>query len=101
MAASALYRLDRFHPAVMIALGAHDVPFVFLYGMRMFALLAGILRIGGPGRDRSGPPVLHGAWVTGVVLSAFAVAGRSPVLREEGRARGPGDTRVSPEAEAS
>lgn len=47
MAAAALYRLDRFHPAVLIAGGAHDVPFVFLYGRRMFALLAAILRIGG------------------------------------------------------
>ena len=32
-----LYRLNWFYPAMMILLGAHYLPFVFLYGMRMFA----------------------------------------------------------------
>jgi len=34
-----LYRLNWFFPAMMILLGAHYLPFVFLYGMRMFAVL--------------------------------------------------------------
>ena len=32
---------------MMILLGAHYLPFVFLYGMRMFAVLAAILVGGG------------------------------------------------------
>ena len=30
-----------FFPASMIIVGAHYLPFVFLYGMRLFAVLAG------------------------------------------------------------
>jgi hypothetical protein len=36
-----LYRLNWFYPAMMILLGAHYLPFVFLYGMRMSAFLVG------------------------------------------------------------
>ena len=37
------YRLNWFYPALMILVGAHYLPFVFLYGMRMFAFLAAAL----------------------------------------------------------
>jgi hypothetical protein len=37
------YRLNWFYPALMVLLGAHYIPFVFLYGMRIFALLAALL----------------------------------------------------------
>ena len=37
------YRLNWFFPALMILLGAHYLPFAFLYGMRTFLFLAGIL----------------------------------------------------------
>lgn len=73
-----LYRLSWFYPAMMILLGAHYLPFVFLYGMRMFAVLTGLLVGGG---------ILIalylsnsfsiGAWFTGAVLLAFAVVGRA------------------------
>jgi hypothetical protein len=43
----AMYRLNWFYPAFMIALGAHYLPFVFLYGMRQFAVLAVVLLGGG------------------------------------------------------
>lgn len=73
----ALYRLNWFYPAMMILLGAHYVPFVFLYGMRMFAALAALLLGGGVLialylADGFGV----GAWFTGAVLLVFAVAGR-------------------------
>jgi hypothetical protein len=42
-----LYRLNWFYPAMMILLGAHYVPFVFLYGMRMFAVIAALIAGGG------------------------------------------------------
>ena len=41
------YQLNWFYPALMILLGAHYLPFVFLYGMRMFAVLAAALLGGG------------------------------------------------------
>ena len=84
VAAAALYRLDWFYPAFMIALGAHYQPFVFLYGMRMFGVLAGILVAGGVALGlyiETAPSA--GAWLTGVVLLVFAVAGRAVVRSED------------------
>lgn len=37
---AALYRLGWFYPACLIVVGAHYLPFVFLYGMKTFAVLA-------------------------------------------------------------
>ena len=37
------FRLNLFYPALLILLGAHYLPFVFLYGMRMFIALCAIL----------------------------------------------------------
>jgi hypothetical protein len=77
------YRLNWFYPALMILLGAHYLPFVFLYGMRMFAILAAALLGGGV------LIALHmqdsfsiGAWYTGTVLLIFAVVGGSLARRE-------------------
>ena len=39
----ARYSLNLFYPALMVLLGAHYLPFVFLYGMRMFAVLTAAL----------------------------------------------------------
>ena len=36
-----------FYPALMILVGAHYLPFIFLYGMPEFAALAGLLIVGG------------------------------------------------------
>jgi hypothetical protein len=81
--AAALYRLDWFFPAFMVILGAHYLPFVFLYGMRIFAILCALLVSAGLGLALYGPqPFAAGAWVTGGVLLAFAVAGRHIALRE-------------------
>ena len=46
-----------FFPAAMVVVGAHYLPFVFLYGMRHFALLAGLLIVGGALLGVYGPPV--------------------------------------------
>lgn len=82
--AAALYRLDWLFPAFMIVLGAHYLPFVFLYGMRMFALLCGLLVTAGLGLALYGPSrsFAVGAWVTCALLFAFAFAGRWLALRE-------------------
>jgi hypothetical protein len=72
-----LYRLNWFYPAMMILLGAHYLPFVFLYGMRMFAALAAFLVGGGVliGMYFSASFSI-GAWYTGTVLLVFAEIGR-------------------------
>jgi hypothetical protein len=78
-----LFRLTWFYPALMILLGAHYLPFVFLYGMRMFAVLAAVLLAGGI-------LIAHyltanfafGAWYTGLALVVFAGIGRALVTRE-------------------
>ncbi|HET9867611.1 MAG TPA: hypothetical protein VFQ06_10000 [Nitrospira sp.] len=81
--AAALYRLDWFFPAFMIILGAHYLPFVFLYGMRIFAVLCALLVSAGLGLALYAPPSFAlGAWITGGVLLAFAFAGRRVALRE-------------------
>jgi hypothetical protein len=41
--AATVHHLPWFYPAFMIALGAHYLPFVFLYGMPQFAALAAVL----------------------------------------------------------
>lgn len=83
VAGATLYRLDWFYPAMMIVVGAHYLPFMTLYGMRMFAPLAGILLGGGVALGMFGPPIfVTGGWLTGVVLLAFAVIGRALVVRE-------------------
>jgi hypothetical protein len=71
------YRTNLFYPAMMILLGAHYIPFVFLYGMRLFAFLAGILIAGGVLIAMYGANTFGtGAWSTGAVLVLFAFLGR-------------------------
>ena len=78
-----LYRLNWFYPAMMILLGAHYLPFVFLYGMRMFAVLAALLIGGGTVIAMYFSASFSiGAWYTGIVLLVFAALGREIVNRE-------------------
>jgi len=66
-------RPDLFFPAGMIIVGAHYLPFVFLYGMRQFAVLAALLVGGGVVLATAVPgPFSLGAWLTGAVLVVFA-----------------------------
>jgi hypothetical protein len=77
------FRLNLFYPALLILLGAHYLPFVFLYGMRMFIALCAIL-------VSSGVVIALylsqsfslGAWVGGFTLLVFALLGRATVHRE-------------------
>ena len=73
-----LYQLNWFYPALMILLGAYYLPFVFLYGMRMFTVLAAALLGGGiivAMYIQSG--FVISAWYTGIVLLKIAAGGRS------------------------
>lgn len=80
VAAAALYRLEWFYPAFMIVLGAHYLPFVTLYGMKMFYVLAGLLVGAGVALALYvAMPFATGAWFTAVVLAVFAFLGRARV----------------------
>ena len=66
-------RSGLFFPASMVIVGAHYLPFVFLYGMRMFAHLSMALVV--PGAILLlwvRAPSALGAWVTAAVLAIFA-----------------------------
>ena len=77
------YRLEWFFPAAMVIVGAHYLPFVFLYGMRHYAVLAAILACGGVGLALWGPESFSlGAWITGLVLLTFAFRLRASVATE-------------------
>ena len=82
--AAALYRETWFFPAAMIVIGSHYLPFITLYGMRMFGLLAALLVLAGFALGMYGPPIFSlGGWLTGILLIFFAFAGRQTVLNEE------------------
>ena len=82
--AATLYRQNWFYPASMIIVGAHYLPFIFLYGMPQFAFLAGLLIVGGIGIGLYGPDAFSvGGWISAVILILFAFIGRRAILREE------------------
>jgi len=78
-----LYNTNLFYPGMMILLGAHYIPFVFLYGMRLFAFLAAILIGGGVCIAEFGANSFStGAWITGIVLVLFAFLGQKCAQRD-------------------
>ena len=82
--AATLYRENWFFPAAMVVVGTHYLPFITLYGMKMFAFLAGLLIMGGAGLALYGPQMFSlGGWITAFLLIIFAFIGRRLVLREE------------------
>ena len=79
----AQYHLNLFYPALMILVGAHYLPFTFLYGMRLFIPLCAILVGGGTAIALYGPGTFSlGGWVGGLILFLFAWIGRASVQRE-------------------
>ena len=89
--AAALHRSGWFYPACMVIVGAHYLPFVFLYGMKTFALLAAALIGSGFAIGWFAPnQVVMGGWVGGGVLFVFAfclfAAYKKGIANEAGRA---------------
>jgi hypothetical protein len=77
------FRLNLFYPALLALLGAHYLPFTFLYGMRMFIPLCIILVFSGVGIAFKFPDSFClGAWMGGLVQFVFAWIGRGVALRE-------------------
>jgi hypothetical protein len=65
-----------FYPAFMIVLGAHYLPFIFMYGMWQFGVLAAALIASGVAVGMYLPaPVSFGAWLTAALLFGFALVG--------------------------
>lgn len=90
VAAVGVHHLEWFYPAFMVVLGAHYLPFVFLYGMPMFAALSFALVGSGVAlAHRAGAAFATPAWITGAILLAFAVVGLLLVRREEVSPTGP------------
>lgn len=85
--AATIHRLDWFYPAFLIVVGAHYVPFVFLYGMWTFALLAAAMIGAGTwiGITTSGA-FSFGGWFGGASIVMYGVLGLILTGREAGRA---------------
>ncbi len=81
--AAALANINWFYPAAMIAVGAHYLPFCFLYGMWQFGILAGLMISGGFLFAQYLPVEFStGGWVTGILLLAAAFVGLIIIKRE-------------------
>jgi hypothetical protein len=85
--AAVLHRTEWFFPAFMVVVGAHYLPFVFLYGMRSYAVLAMVLVAGGVACGTIGRHSFAiGAWFTGFVLLLWAAFAWAWVAREKRKA---------------
>ena len=64
-----------YYPAFLIVVGAHYLPFMFLYGIRQYAILAGLMIAGGVVCAWLLPTIFTaGGWFGGIVLVGFAAA---------------------------
>lgn len=72
--AATLYNVNWFYPAFMVIVGAHYLPFVFLYGMWEYAVLAAVLIFGGVTIGYVLPNTFStGGWFTAFVLFLFGI----------------------------
>jgi hypothetical protein len=79
-AAAALHEINWFYPAVAVLVGAHYLPFVTLYGLRLYAVLGGLLIASGCAFALVRPDLFAAAgWCAGgllVACSAYAATRR-------------------------
>ena len=81
--AATLHRLTWFYPSFMIVVGAHYLPFTFLYGTRLFIGLCAVLVGGGLAFGLWMPGSFAvGGWLTSVALIIADAVGRVQVGRE-------------------
>jgi hypothetical protein len=82
--AATLYHENWFFPAALIVVGAHYLPFITLYGMKMFGVLAFVMVAAGTGLAFYGPDIFHlGGWIGAAALLIFAFIGRQIAMQEE------------------
>lgn len=85
--AATLHNVNWFYPACMIIVGAHYLPFIFLYGMIEFGGLAALLLGGGVYLGLRMPhDFVLGGWFTAAVLFLFAAIARGAAARADRRA---------------
>ena len=82
--AATLHRIDWFYPAFSIVVGAHYLPFTFLYGQQRCLVVGGLLIATGlliglyvPGR------FALGGWVTGAILIVLALYAAGAVKSQD------------------
>lgn len=81
--AATLYRQNWFYPGCMIVVGAHYLPFIFMYGMWQFAVLAASLLGAGIAIALYLPSSFSvGGWFTALALLVFAFVGRWVARRD-------------------
>lgn len=81
--AAALHRIEWFYPAMMLAIGAHYLPFAFLYGMRHFLALGTLMMVPAVLVAAYAPELsVAAAWFTAALLAVFGVLGFVRVSRE-------------------
>jgi hypothetical protein len=83
LAPATAFRLNWFYPALMILVGAHYLPFAFLYGMRMFLVLGAVfIGCGVAIALYFAGSFSLGGWIGGLILFMFAWIGRATVQSE-------------------
>jgi hypothetical protein len=72
--AAARFNINWYYPAFLIIVGAHYLPFMFLYGIRQYAILAGLMITAGVSFALLLPDMfMIGGWVGGILLVVFAL----------------------------
>lgn len=75
---AALHKLNWFYPAMLVIVGAHYLPFAFLYGMRSFLVLGGAMIGAGVMIGLyANESFTLGGWVGAAMLYAWALVGKS------------------------
>ncbi len=83
---AALHNVNWFYPGCMIVVGAHFMPFIFMYGMWQYGVLAGALLGGGFLLGTRMPDeFILGGWLTGAALVLFGLVAGSIARREQSR----------------
>ncbi len=71
--AAARANVNWYYPAFLIVVGAHYLPFMFLYGIRQYMFLGGLMIVGGVGFAMLLPQAFTPAgWFGGILLVGFA-----------------------------
>jgi hypothetical protein len=87
--AAALHNLNWFYPACMVVVGAHYLPFVFLYGMPYYGALAGAMVVGGWFVGTREPHAFTpGGWITAAMLIVSSLILLGIARRQDATAAG-------------
>jgi hypothetical protein len=80
---AALHNVNWFYPGCMIIVGAHYLPFMFLYGMWQYVILAGAMLTGGILLGFTAPHEFAlGGWLTGTAMVLFGIVAGGIARRE-------------------